>query len=404
LDHNNILSKKIFDKFSFNFWLIICIVISLAVTCQLYFGGAKVYEGDTHVYTEYNNYVIFNTSFYNLWQNKNLYILYPNEQWDLYKYSPSFAFLFGVFAVLPNFIGLFFWNFINSFFLFYAVNTVDSFSNRAKNFILVFNIIELFTSIQNAQSNALIAGLILLAFTLATKEKLFLSTLCIVLTVYIKLFGGVAFVMYLFFPNKLKTFLYSLFWTIVLFLIPLIIITPGQLIQQYSNWLVLLKADKDASLGYSIFGWLKTWFNIIVSKNILLVIGLAINLLPLLVTKHFKHISFRLLFLSSILIWVVIFNHKAESPTFIIATLGVAIWYTIASKTALNKLLLLLVLVFTILSPTDIFPKSINATYVIPFVLKGVACIFVWFKIMYELYFFKAEDYTVSNDSIEKYH
>lgn len=113
MNHNNILSKKIFDKFSFNFWLIICIVISLAVTCQLYFGGAKVYEGDTHVYTEYNNYVIFKTSFYNLWQNKNLYILYPNEQWDLYKYSPTFAFLFGVFAVFPNFIGLFFWNFIN---------------------------------------------------------------------------------------------------------------------------------------------------------------------------------------------------------------------------------------------------------------------------------------------------
>lgn len=395
MNYNNLLSKKIFDKFSFNFWLIICVVISLAVTCQLYFGGTKTYAGDSHLYTEYNNYVIFKTSFFNLLHHQNLYVLYPNEQWDLYKYSPTFAFLFGVFAVLPNFIGLFFWNFLNSFFLFYAVNKVDSFSNRAKNFILIFNIIELFTSIQNAQSNALIAGLILLAFTLAKAEKLFLSTLCIVLTVYIKLFGGIAFVMYLFFPNKLKTCVYSLFWTVCLALMPLIIVSPTQLFQQYENWLVLLKADKDASLGYSIFGWLKTWFNFLVSKNMLLCLGLAINLLPLFITKYFRHANFQLLFVSSILIWVVIFNHKAESPTFIIATLGVALWYAISQKTVFDKVLLVLVIVFTILSPTDIFPKSINAAFVIPFVLKGVACIFVWLKVIYDLFCFNDKSYLV---------
>jgi hypothetical protein len=385
-------NKALLEKFSIKTWAIICFIISLAVTCQLYFGGTKVYAGDAHLYTEFNNYIIFKNSFFHLLNNQNLYAHYPNEQWDLYKYSPSFAFLYVVFALLPNFFGLFFWNFLNCFILFFAISKIDFISNKAKNFILLFNLIELFTSIQNTQSNALITGLILLAFVLAKKEKMFWSTLCLVLTVYIKLFGGVALVMYLFFPNKFKVAIYAVFWTIVLALIPLIIVSPTQLLEQYNNWLVLLKADKDASLGYSVFGWLKSWFNIDVAKNIVLSVGLIINLLPLLIKKQLYNKNFQLLYMASLLIWVVIFNHKAESPTFIIATAGVAIWYALSAKTIVDKCLLFLVFAFTILSPTDIFPKSLNTNFVIPFVLKGVACIFVWFKIMYDLFMFRSNN------------
>lgn len=386
------ISSTLLNKFSFKTWMIICIIISIIVTAQLYFGGAKVYEGDTHTYTHYNNYIIFKNSFYNLLNNRNLYILYPNDQWDLYKYSPSFAFLFLLFACLPNFFGLFLWNFINCILIFYCVNKLEGISNKAKNFILIFNVIELITSIQNAQSNALIAGLILLAYQLAKNEKLFWSVFCIVLTVYIKLFGGVAFVIYLFFPNKLKTFFYSLFWFVALALIPLIIVTPSQLITQYQNWLVLLKADKDASLGYSVYGWLKSWYGISINKNIILFVGLAINCIPLVIkNKLLQNIKFQYLFLASIFIWMVIFNHKAESPTFIIATLGVSIWYAVSHKSYLNTFLLLIVLVFTILSPTDLFPKNLNASFVTPYVLKGVACIFVWFKLMFDLFALKFE-------------
>ncbi len=169
-------------------------------------------------------------------------------------------------------------------------------------------------------------------------------------------------------------------------------VSPTQLLEQYNNWLVLLKADKDASLGYSVFGWLKSWFNIDVAKNLVLSVGLIINLLPLLIKKSLYNKNFQLLYMASLLIWVVIFNHKAESPTFIIATTGVAIWYALSAKTIVDKCILFLVFVFTILSPTDIFPKSLNTNFVIPFVLKGVACIFVWFKIMYDLFMFRSNN------------
>src|SRR5580658_9739822 len=43
--------------------------------------------------TYYNNYVIFKYSFFHLIDGKNLYGIYPDDHWDLFKYSPTFAFL-----------------------------------------------------------------------------------------------------------------------------------------------------------------------------------------------------------------------------------------------------------------------------------------------------------------------
>ena len=54
----------------------------------------------TNNYTNYNNYLIFKQSFFNLLSSKDLYIHYPLFHFDLFKYSSTFALLFGVFAYL----------------------------------------------------------------------------------------------------------------------------------------------------------------------------------------------------------------------------------------------------------------------------------------------------------------
>src|SRR3954452_5688231 len=48
--------------------------------------GPSVEQG--RVYTHYNNYVIFRDAFTHLRRGQDLYTLYPDEHWDLYKYSP----------------------------------------------------------------------------------------------------------------------------------------------------------------------------------------------------------------------------------------------------------------------------------------------------------------------------
>jgi hypothetical protein len=60
---------------------------------------------DGGFYSYYNNYIIFKQSFFHLITRQDLYIHYPQEQYDLFKYPPTFALLFAPFSMLPDFLG-----------------------------------------------------------------------------------------------------------------------------------------------------------------------------------------------------------------------------------------------------------------------------------------------------------
>jgi hypothetical protein len=107
--------------------------------------------------------------------------------------------------------------------------------------------------------------------------------------------------------------------------------------------------------------------------------------LPFVNYRKFADRSNRILFFSSLLIWMVIFNHKAESPTFIIATPGVFIWFFNQKKSTVNLVLLCCVVIFTSLSSTDLFPPFIRENYFEPYAIKAVPCILVWMKIVADL-------------------
>ena len=103
----------------------------------------------------------------------------------------------------------------------------------------------------------------------------------------------------------------------------------------------------------------------------------------------YKDYSFRLVMLSSVLVWMVIFNHMAESPTFIVAMAGVVIWFYAQKPNITNLVLLILCIVFTCLSPTDIFPPYVRKEIFQPYVIKAVPCILIWVKMIYDLLFDK---------------
>lgn len=89
--------------------------------------------------------------------------------------------------------------------------------------------------------------------------------------------------------------------------------------------------------------------------------------------------------LASLLIWVVIFNHKAESPTFVIAMSGVALWYYAMPRKNMDMVLAIIALVFTSLSVTDLFPPFLRESFVYPYAIKAFPCILVWLRIVHEL-------------------
>lgn len=363
-------------------------LIVIIISAQSFLLKSKTFIPGEPSYTHYNNYVIFKQSFFHLIENKDLYELYPAEHFDYYKYSPTFSLFMAPLAVLPDGVGLFLWNLLNVLVLYFALRRLPLSSSKALLLMLGFVLLELVTSTQNSQSNALIAGLIIFAFTSLERKQVAQASLFIVLTVFIKIFGLVAFALFMFYPNKLRAAVYTIGWTVLLAALPLLIISVLQLSFLYQSWLHLLQNDHSASIGFSVAGWLFTWFHID-AKNATVLIGAVVFCLPFLKWKYYNEVQFKLFFLSSILLWIVIFNHKAESATFIIAVTGIAIWFFSQKRTLLNTILFIAAFIFTILSPTDLFPRSIRENFVIPYVLKAVPCILIWFKIMYDLLFFK---------------
>jgi len=363
---------------------IILTIITIIVTGQSFLMGTKTFQGDTE-YTHYNNYKIFTESYFHLIEGKDLYQLYPKEHWDYYKYSPTFALLMAPFAYLPDTMGLFLWNLLNVLVLFLALWKLPLQNNKTWLFMLAIILIELITSIQNSQSNALIAGLIVFAFIFLEKRQVAMASLFILLTVFIKLFGIVAFALFLFYPEKPKAIAYTFGWTLLFLALPLIVVSTDQLSFLYHSWINLLSNDHSASYGLSVAGWLHYWFGIDISKNIIMLLGAILFLIPALQFRYYKDQTFKILFLSSILIWVVIFNHKAESPTFIVAMTGVVLWFFSQESKIENVFLLILALILTVLSPTDIFPKGLRDDYISPYVLKAVPCILIWLKVIFDL-------------------
>ena len=371
------------DKIISRHIIVIFILAAWGISLQTYLAG----HGQ---YTRYNNFVIFERSFGHLVQNKNLYVFYPKEYYDVFKYSPSFAFLMGVFNVIPTFAGLLLFNLLNTTIFILSVKRLK-FSEPALKYLLLYVLLEACISITSAQTNLLMAGLIILGFVFLEERRPSAAALCIVLSVFIKLFGVVAFVLWLLYPKKIKFLLYTMMWFVIITVLPLIVISKNDLLNQYQNWWQLLRADQDVSYGASLMGLLKSWFLINLSKTWIMLAGVILILLPFVKYSLYRLYAFRLQMLASVLIWIVIFNHKAESPTYIIAMTGIAIWYFSQAPDTTNKLLLWLCLVFTSFSSTDLItPGWINNQFIEPYAIKAVFCSVIWIKLLWDLMKIKA--------------
>ena len=346
------------------------------------------HSADGFTYTDYNNYIIFRNSFTHLVQGKNLFTHYPAEYWDLYKYSPAFALFMVPFSVLPDWIGLPIWNMLNAGALLWGCSLLP-FDKRAKVLIGWLLLLELLTSMQNAQSNGLMAGLIIGGYGCLRKDKTAIAALCFMLATFVKIYGCFGLLFFLFCPNKVKAGLYTALWGAILALVPLAITNPSTLWWQYQNWQIMLAADKAASYGLSVMGWLHSWFGLSGGKDIITLIGFALLLLPLARIKMYRDQAFQLLFLSSILIWIIIFNYKAESPTFIIAMAGIGIRHFVVRRSLWNNIFLATVFVLTCMSPTDLFPPYLRDHFFIPYTIKAIPCIVGWLLITYELMAYK---------------
>lgn len=334
----------------------------------------------------FNNYIIFQNAFFHWWEGKNLYISYPQEQYDLFKYSPFFAMCFGFFAWMPAKLGLLLWNLLNFSVLVYAIQKLKLSPSQLLAFGLLL-IQETITAGINSQSNALIAGLLILAFTSLEKDKWWQAAFFISATVFIKLFGILFFALFLLYPRWYRGILPAVVICSFMLLLPAIAGGFHTLSTQLQGYMHLLANDHNEFVKYSVMGWLQAWFGLHPDKNRVVIIGLLVQLgVTVYLSLRSSTYNTRAMLAANWLIWMVIFNHMAESATFVIAVAGVLMWYFYSQTPKYLKLAILTaVLAFTCFGPSDIYPPEWRQKIVIDWQLKVFPCILAWAASMLEL-------------------
>ncbi|HSU52284.1 MAG TPA: glycosyltransferase family 87 protein, partial [Segetibacter sp.] len=309
-----------------------------------------------------NNYLIFKNVFWHLIQQKNIFLYYPAEYEDHNLYGPIFSLIIAPFAILPTWAGVILWVMFSAAFLFYAVHQLPL-SKKAITAVLLISAIDFMTSCHNVQSNAFIAGCIILSYTFIQKEKDFWSALFVAIGFLVKIYGVAGIVFFMFSTHKIKFAGSFIFWLIVLFCLPMLISSPGFILQTYHDWFVTLSEKNVHNLNIaqvnmqnlSVMGMISRTTHYAQLSNLWVLIPAASLIsLPLVRFKLYNNVVFQLYYLCIALISVVIFSTGSESATYVIAIVGVAIWYVLNmhKNSTPNIIVLVSALLITSLSST----------------------------------------------------
>jgi glycosyl transferase family 87 len=359
-------------------WLLVA--LSVVAALQEYLLGPKPMGG--RLYTHFNNYRIYARSFRHLVAGGDLYVCYPAEHWDVFKYSPTFAAFMAPFAALPDAAGLVLWNALNAAAFAVALAKLPVLPARSKALLGLLLVPDFLTAVQNTQANVLVAGLLLLAFAQLEEERPGRAALAIACASYVKLYPALAALACVLYPRRARFLSWLAAWTLVLGAAPLLVVSADRLVALYESWFRLLAADRHALTGISVMG-LFHGVGLRPPGALILGAGAVFLLLPALNVSARARPAFRLLFVAALLVWMVIFNHAAESATYFIAMCGVGLWYFARPRGPSGGALLALAVLLTSMSPR--FPSAVVDRVIQPYALKALPCFLVWIVLVIEL-------------------
>jgi hypothetical protein len=347
-------------------WLAAVVVVSLQASAQ-----------------HNNNFEIFRTASENLLAHRDLYGANPSHH-DFYKYSPTFALLFAPLALVPFTAGILAWNAANALALYWSIGQALEPKPALAARAIVF--LDTVGSMQNAQSNALSAGLMIMAFTFLYARRDLRAALAIAVGTAIKIFPVVAAVFVVFRPYRVPRFAAISAGVAVLFVAaPLLVLSPQELAAQYRSWGAISSADTSMR-GYSVMEQIHLWTAADWPNWPVQLVGGVLLLAPLARISRWGVERFRLLVLASVLMFCVLFNHKAESPSFVVAAAGVAIWFVVTRRDWLAWSAFALFLVGTVLSASDAMPATLQEGFFEPYRFKTIPVLAVWVLTQFALW------------------
>src|SRR5438093_7238786 len=98
-------------------------------------------------------------------------------------------------------------------------------------------------------------------------------------------------------------------------------------------------------------------------------------LLVVLRSVRWESLEFRRLFLCSLLVYSVLFNHASESPSFVVAYAGIVIWYVSSPPSRLRTAVMALTLLVMVVHDVDVVPRAVKYDIFVPYRIKGIPCL-----------------------------
>ena len=349
------------------------LLIALGISAQQTVGNAPS-----------NNFAIFRASFWHLVHGQDLYAWYLAEYWDLFKYTPTCALLFAPFALLPYAAGLIAWNVLNAMAL--CVAMLWLLPARAALAALLICVLEAVGAVQNAQSNALVAALIICSVLALERDRVAAGAAAVFAGASIKLFPLSSGLFGLVAPQRWRHVAWCVVMGVVFAALPLLVTSPSQLIAQYQSWLTVQEHDATLVGRAWIGGLVELLLGRAIPHGPVQVAGVLVTVvMAWLARDRWSDAVVRHLLLASLLVFSVVFNHMAESPSFVIAYAGVGIWWASLPRERWRDAAVLLIVLLGSVGGSDIVPKHIRVEWHDRIQLKAIVCAFAWFAVQYDL-------------------
>ncbi|MDU1889412.1 MAG: glycosyltransferase family 87 protein [Dysgonomonas sp.] len=374
---SSFFSKPIFTdkRFLFFLWALMAVI-----------GGLKA----TRIH---NNYRIFKGVFYHTLEQLNLYASYPTEHHDVNHYGPFFSVVIAPFALMPDRLGLTLWAIAMIACLFIAIYYLPI-EWKTKCVFYYVLLAEVYMCAMNCQTNGLIAALLIGSLLCLRKEKELWAACFIMFGTFIKLYGIVGLAFFFFSKHKGKFIAYLVLWAAIFFVLPMLISSPSFVIQSYVDWyneLVNKNIENitNWSQDISAIGLVRRISGMFDMSALLIIVpGIFLFLLQYINVRYYKDMKFQLGILASTLLFVVLFSTGSEKETYIIALTGVCIWYAIQEDYKARKwafCILIFTALWTYLTSSHIFPKSIRVEFFNRYALKALPSLVVWLVLAYQL-------------------
>lgn len=362
----------------------------LAIVATIVKGG---FDG-----TKLNNFLIYRQVFWHLVDFKSLYAYYPDEYYDHNLYGPLFSVVIAPFALMPKFFGLLTWLLALTATIYAAIIKLPL-AKGAKIFIFWYLSNEVWGALIMAQFNIVIAAVIVGSYAALRRDRTGIAAFLIMLGTMTKLYGilGLAF---LFFTRRKARFaMWLAVWGAIFLALPMLFSSPAFVIDQYAEWYATIvdKNDLNVAVGFntqsnwyqniSVLGMTHRITQLEFSDMYILIPAMLLFLLPYCRTRQYACHGFQWGIVASALMCIILFSTGSESSGYIIAILGVALWYVTApwKRSKLDVALLIFALVLGSFGTSDLVPRFIQKSLIRPYSLKALPILLVWLKLIWEL-------------------